>query len=362
LPLPATLHAAVYFQSAARFPQAQSSEQIQQENDCADDRRGCHIVRMTTDGRCLMIASDLKPGFSQASLRCRESLPSTIIATSLACGWTSVLVEHHRVEPRYEPFETSPTPDQTIVMMTRGEQDLASFNAGLWRHAVYRPGTIGMTPGGAIDRLRRQPRGTPAPFEKINLYIPQQIIRDTAEQYRRVGRRLQDRPLTALAFQDPMIAETVSALLRGMEAGAPDLYAEAAMQWLTTHLLAAHGRGISTEDRRLPGTITDKRLARVLDYMSAHFAEPLSLGDLAAEAGVSKFHFTRLFRACTGTTPHGFLVELRLDAARALLTTTGLSVAAIAARCGFARAAYFGTAFTKRFGTAPTAFRDQAEC
>ncbi len=308
-----------------------------------------------------MSASDLKPGFSQASLRCREALPSTTVATSLECGWTSVLVEHHRVEPRYEPFETSPTPDQTIVVMTRGEQDLASFNAGLWRHAVYRPGTIGMTPGGDIDRLCRRPRGTPAPFEKINLYIPQRFFRDAAEQYRRAGHRRQDRPLRALAFQDPMIAETVATLLRGMEAGAPDLYAEAATQWLATHLLAAHGRGIGLEDRRLPGTITDKRLARVLDAMSARFAEPLSLGDLAAEAGVSKFHFTRLFRAATGLTPHGFLVELRLDAGRALLTTTDLSVAVIAARCGFARAAYFGTAFTRRFGAAPTAFRSQGK-
>ena len=304
-----------------------------------------------------MLASDPKPSFSKASLRCREALPSTVTASSHACGWTSVLVERHRVEPSYEPFDTLPTPDQTVVVMTKGEQELARFNAGLWRHTAYRPGSVGMTPGGAIDRLRRARGGTPAPFEKVNLYVPQQAFLDAAEHYRRAGHRRRDRPLARLAFQDPMIAEVVSSLLRGMEAGAPNLYAEAAMQWLATHLLSAHSGGISIEEPKLPGAITDKRLARVLDYMRAHYAQPLSLECLAAEAAISKFHFTRLFRVSTGNTPHDFLVQIRLEAARVLLKTTDLSVEAIATRCGFARANYFATAFARQTGMPPTAYR-----
>ena len=304
---------------------------------------------MTAEGR---------PGFSEASLLCRHSLPSTILATSREIGWTSVLVDHHRVDPGYEPFETRPTPDQTIVVMTRGEQEIGSFGAGTWRHAVYRPGTVGMTPGGDTDRLRRRRRRGPAPFEKANLYVPQGFLHEAAEHYRRVGRRFRDEPLTALAFHDPLIAQTVLALLRGMAAGAPDLYAQTAMQWLSTHLLSAHSSWLEVrEDRRDPGVISDGRLARVVEYMSARFAEPLALGDLAAEAGVSKFHFARLFRESTGTTPHAFLVQLRMEAARRMLASTDLGVAEVAASCGFARAAHFGTAFTKRFGASPTAFR-----
>ena len=184
-----------------------------------------------------MVGIDAVPSFSPASLRCREALPSTVTASSLTCGWTSVLVERHRVEPSYEPFHTLATLDQTMVVMTRGEQALAAFLSGSWRQAAYRPGTIGTTPGGTIDRLRRVRRGTPAPFEKVNLYVPQQFFLDAVEHYRRAGHRWRDRPLARLAFQDPMIAEVVVALLRGMEAGTPNLYAETAMQWLATHLL-----------------------------------------------------------------------------------------------------------------------------
>ena len=306
-----------------------------------------------------MSTSDQAFRFSPASLECSRSLPAAIVASSSACGWTSALVEHHRVEPDGEPFETVPTPDQTIVVMLKGEQDLASLKAGVWRHAAYRAGTVGMTPGGQIDRLRRRPRKRSEPFEKVNLYIPQQVFRDAAECNRRAGRHREVQPLTALAFQDQLVAQTAAALLRGMAAGQPDLYAEAAVHWLAVHLFSTHGGRSSIEQQGWPGVIADKRLAHVIEYMSAHFADALALEDLAAEAGVSKFHFTRIFRMSTGTTPYDFLIGLRVEAARTLLTSTDLSVAEIAARCGFARAAQLGTLFVQRFGLAPTAYRRQ---
>lgn len=308
-----------------------------------------------------LIPTEDKPAFSNASLMCRHSVPSTLLATSLAAGWTSVLIDHHRVYPDEDPFETHPTPDQTIVVMTRGEQEIGAFKSGIWRQAAYQSGTIGMTPGGDTDRLRRRMRLRPAPFEKANLYVPQRFFLEAAEHYRQAGQRCWSRPLTALAFHDPLVAQTVAALLRAMAAGAPDFYSQAAMQWLATHLLSVHSSWLDgAEDRRDPGVISDKRLARVLEYMSAHWAKPLTLERLAAEAGVSKFHFTRLFRECTGTPPHAFLVQLRMDAARRMLATTALSVAEVAANCGFANPTHFGTAFTKRFGASPTVYRDKA--
>ncbi len=302
--------------------------------------------------------SDQALRFSPASLRCSRSLPAKVVASSIACGWTSALVEHHRVEPDGEPFETVPTPDQTIVVMLKGEQDIASFKAGMWRHAAYRSGTVGLTQGGQTDRLRRRPRSGSKAFEKVNLYIPQQVFRDAAEHNRRAGQRLKNNTLTALAFQDPLIAQTAVALLQGMAVGQPDAYAEAAVHWLAVHLVSTHGGRIGTEQQGFPTMIADKRLSRVIEYMSANLADALTLQDLAAEAGVSKFHFTRLFRMSTGTTPYDYLVGLRMEAAQHLLMTTDLSIAIIAARCGCAGAAHFGTTFTKRFGLSPTAFRD----
>ena len=144
--------------------------------------------------------SDQALRFSPASLRCSRSLPAKVLASSVDYGWTSALVEHHRVEPDGEPFETTPTPDQTIVVMLKGEQDIASFKAGTWRHAAYRSGTVGLTQGGLTDRLRRRPQKGSKAFEKVNLYIPQTVFRDAAEHNRRAGQRLANHTLAALAF------------------------------------------------------------------------------------------------------------------------------------------------------------------
>ena len=148
------------------------------------------------------------------------------------------------------------------------------------------------------------------------------------------------------------------ALLGAMNAGAPDLYAQSAAQWMATHLLSAHSSWLEIhEDRRCPGIISDKRLARVIEYMSAHFAEPLSLDTLASEASVSKFHFARLFRLSTGTTPHEYLIQLRMHAARSMLRTTNLQIGEISSKCGFTSVSHFIIAFKARNGLPPNQFR-----
>ena len=305
-----------------------------------------------------MSMTDARPSFSPESARCGPALRSRILRSSRTCGWTSILVDHHRVEPTYDEFETRPTPDQTIVVMLSGTQTIEALGGGRWKAASYHPGTIGMTPGGTVDRLRRKWRRGQGAFEKANLYLPQQLIRETFEHYRLAGQAGGERPLEALAFQDPLVVQTVVALLRGMRTGLPDIYAQTAACWLATHLLSAHSpwRSIEAETRR-PPTISGGRLDAVRDLVRARFAEPLSLEDLAAEAGISKFHFARLFRQHTGTTPYAYLLEVRLDAACRLLAETDLLVKQVAARTGFGTVAALGAAFTRRQGVTPSAFR-----
>jgi AraC family transcriptional regulator len=296
--------------------------------------------------------------FSPASLQCERALPSTKLASSADAGWTSLLIEQHRIDGATEAFETDRTPDQSIVVLTRGQMDLEAFHAGRWHKAVYQVGSVGMTPGGETGRLRWKNRGAAAFSETAHLYVPQLFFDEAAEHYRARGHAHREVALCSLVFHDLTIAQVVSALLRAMADGVPDLYAQTVAQWLAVHLLSAHGAWLDPfDDRRRPGAIADHRLARVLEYMSAHFAEPLRLDRLGREAGVSKFHFARLFRERTGVTPHGYLVQLRMDAACRLLATTDLTVAEVAAACGYATAAHFGSAFRTRFGETPKRFR-----
>ena len=96
---------------------------------------------------------------------------------------------------------------------------------------------------------------------------------------------------------------------------------------------------------------------RVRSHMRAHLAEALTLADLAGCAEMSKFHFSRRYRALTGLTPMEDLRQLRLEAARDLLLTTDLPLKAIAPRTGLGDEYHLSRLFRRAFGIAPGELR-----
>jgi len=101
----------------------------------------------------------------------------------------------------------------------------------------------------------------------------------------------------------------------------------------------------------------DVPFARLIDWMQAHLDEPLDVPTLAARAGLSERSFYRKFVEATGKTPAHFVEALRLDAARTLLAK-GLPLKTIAGRVGLRSSARLGQAFERRFGMAPSLFRE----
>jgi AraC-like DNA-binding protein len=98
-------------------------------------------------------------------------------------------------------------------------------------------------------------------------------------------------------------------------------------------------------------------LVRVQALARARMGERLVVKDLADEAGLSEFHFARLFKAATHETPHEFLVRVRIEESKRLLRTTHLALGEIAARVGFRTQAHFSRAFRAATGTAPREYR-----
>ena len=109
--------------------------------------------------------------FSAASAACEFALPRRKLLCSLAAGWTSLLVQKFESSGSVEAFETCPTPDQLVVVVTGGCREVESFSNGRWRKAVYRPSSVSMTTSSHVDRLRWRSL-TPAPAESLHLYIP----------------------------------------------------------------------------------------------------------------------------------------------------------------------------------------------
>ena len=91
--------------------------------------------------------------------------------------------------------------------------------------------------------------------------------------------------------------------------------------------------------------------------MYNHYGENIQIGDIAEYVSLSRYYFTRLFRKETGRTPNEYLADVRINAAKEMLTERILSVAEIAEQCGFANTSHFTRFFREKTGQTPAAFR-----
>lgn len=106
--------------------------------------------------------------------------------------------------------------------------------------------------------------------------------------------------------------------------------------------------------------ISDPRIERAVTYIHEHFRRTgLSVHEIAASAGLSPYHFSRLFRSVTRRSPHGYVTEVRLEEARRLLARGCRSIESIARDCGYASHAHFTNSFGRNVGCTPAAYRVQ---
>ncbi|TPK78148.1 AraC family transcriptional regulator [Mesorhizobium sp. B2-4-17] len=96
---------------------------------------------------------------------------------------------------------------------------------------------------------------------------------------------------------------------------------------------------------------------RAKDYLEANLSRSVALADVARTCGVSPSHFARAFRLTTGRPPHRWLIERRIEAAKAALENSELGLREIAATCGFSDASHFSSTFSKATGQTPAAWR-----
>ncbi|MFC7756359.1 helix-turn-helix transcriptional regulator [Tsukamurella soli] len=98
-------------------------------------------------------------------------------------------------------------------------------------------------------------------------------------------------------------------------------------------------------------------LRRAHDHADRHYRDPLDLETLAAVAGISKFHFQRLFTATYGMSPAEHLSRRRIERAQDLLRATNLTVTEVCMAVGFASLGSFSNRFRDLVGESPSEFR-----
>lgn len=117
---------------------------------------------------------------------------------------------------------------------------------------------------------------------------------------------------------------------------------------LLNSLLAPMARKSSSQ----PSAIVDS-----IAYINEHFQEQISLNHLAEMANLSLYHFTRSFAKETGFTPHQYLINARVAAAKFMLKSSEIPVKDIGYSAGFHSESSFCTTFKKWVGVTPTQYR-----
>lgn len=101
----------------------------------------------------------------------------------------------------------------------------------------------------------------------------------------------------------------------------------------------------------------DRMVNQAIDHMHSQLGGKILLRDLSGEHGVSVPYFCRKFKQSTGTTPHRFMTNLRIDKAKSMLTQGELQLSQIALDCGFADQSQFTSTFKRVTGVTPSQFK-----
>lgn len=155
---------------------------------------------------------------------------------------------------------------------------------------------------------------------------------------------------------DAQITNLAAAMRTEIEAGCPSgrIYAESLSLALTARLSTQYSaRGNQAQDFKV--RLAPTQLVRVKDYVREHIGEDIGVSTLAAVAGLSPYHFSRLFKAAVGMTPHQYLLHERAGKGLTLLEHTTLAISDIALSLGFASQSHFSEIFRKIYGASPKA-------
>lgn len=188
-----------------------------------------------------------------------------------------------------------------------------------------------------------------ARFRFVHLYLSDARLRSGFVRTHDCDARRLDLP-EATFIDNPRLAAPLTRLA-GAAAAGDALAAESALADLYA--------GLSSRPVPIRAGLAPHVLRRVDDWIEAHLDGAIHLDDLAALAGLSGFHFHRMFQLSRGVAPHAWVTDRRLENARALLRA-GQPIAGIAAACGFSSQSHPTRAFRRHTGSTPADYRAAA--
>jgi len=248
--------------------------------------------------------------------------------------------------------------EPSLAWTTSGEADFQEREGQRpWVTHRIKKGSFFLTTGGAPYDCRWK-AVTAEPFQSMAVFIELPLLQRALEEVHGPDTaHIQLRNISA--FTDVALSSLMERVHEElMRRHASPIFLEGIAQAIAIHL--ARNYTESTKDSpsgspSLPGY----KLAQITEWMAEHLAEEFNLDRLAAQAGLSKFYFNRLFKSAMGVSPSQYLITLRIDKAKRLLRETKSSVIDIGLEVGYTGPSHFAQLFRKETGLSPSDYRRQ---
>jgi len=295
------------------------------------------------------------PDTTSAEALCRYAV-GEVVAASKGPAWRDIQLSVLALPPAADVFTMPAVTEPFLVWTTSGEAETQEReHHGPWVTSRVKQGSMFLTAAGAPYDFRYRTL-TPEPYEVVLVFLSVPLFDEALQDV--FGANAKNARLRDVSgFEDPQLVPLLQQLRQ--EAARPTasrMFVRGIALALAIHL-ARNYTAVTETERGATSSLPGFKLRRVTDWMAEHLAEEFSLPRLAAQAGMSEFHFNRLFKRATGVPPSQYQIKLRLDAARRLLRESKKSVITIANEVGYANPSHFAQLFRKETGLAPTDYR-----
>lgn len=281
-----------------------------------------------------------------------------IVADSAPLHWPGLYVRRLRFPRQVDRFLVPATPEPLFSCILGGTAVFRERDPGQdWIERHLTPGDLFVTHSKEPYELTwTSPRD-----EEIDTLLIHFAVEPFLEQLDRTfpGQRA-DIQIIDFFGRDPVAFLLFQALAGMLEekvpASSPRVAAMATL--MIAHLLEKYATVAAGKPGDFGGLPIGK-LRRIEHFIGGHMSEELSLEILAAEAGLSPFHFSRVFKRTTGMTPLQFVTRERIARAQQLIRETSRSLIDIGLEVGYSSPSHFAQVFRRQVGVTPTGFRSR---
>jgi AraC family transcriptional regulator len=294
----------------------------------------------------------IKIDFAQEDA-CSQILPRSPLVTSYHTNWHGIRLDYHQ-QPAFETPEHSPQQHVITVSLAKQPTNAQRMFNGHIQHECIKYGDVAVIPANSDHKSSWE-------LETEFLVISLEKALFTRAAYDSFDlHKIELTPQFAAA--DPLIQQIGLALKAELESEGigSRLYIESLSTTLCIHLLrqyAVSSTKIATSVEGLSGL----KLRQAIEYINQNLEKDLTLAEIATAAGVSMYHFSRLFKQSTGYSPHQYVMNCRIETAKRLLAKTEEAIDQICRQVGFQSQSHFTNVFRKLIGTTPKAYRRQVK-